>query len=293
MPREARAVVLLVIAAVLALILYRWIFRRVLTPLTNRSMALLLERQFRHFDDRLVTSVELTENPGHAEHFDARMLKQTEDERGRTAGSSGCVGSSISFRWRVAVRWRLLVATLIVFYAWNRPALALWVNRIYLLRDEPWPRNARIEVVGIELLGAEDAPQVPTETPLIPFDEHQSVKVAKGSNVRLRVQADRAAVIPDVCTMHYTTADGERGRVTMNRLRRSRGEYQQYAFNGKPLRGILSSVSFDVVGYDFGCAISGSKWWTARPSSPPNWIAYSPSIWSTSGWRCGCLVPNH
>jgi hypothetical protein len=251
MPREARAVVLLVIAVVLAWILYRWIFRRILTPLTNRSMALLLERQFRHFDDRLVTAVELTENPQHAEHFDARMLKQTEDtarEDSRTVRLRRVFNFvPLARSGSLAVA---LVATLLVFYAWNRPALALWVNRIYLLRDEPWPRNARIEIEGIELLGAEDSVQVPTETPLIPFDEHQSVKVAKGSNVRLRVQADRAAVIPNTCTMIYATADGERGRVTMNRLRRSRGEYQQYAFQGKPLRGILSSVSFDVVGYD-------------------------------------------
>jgi hypothetical protein len=80
MPREARAVVLLVIAAVLAWIMYRWVFRRALVPLTNRSMALLLERQFRSFDDSLVTSVELTEQPSHAEQFDPRMLQQTEDE---------------------------------------------------------------------------------------------------------------------------------------------------------------------------------------------------------------------
>jgi hypothetical protein len=253
MPREARAVVLLVIAAVLAWILYRWVFRRMLVPLTNRSMALLLERQFRQFGDRLVTSVELNELPGHAEPFDPRMLEQTEDEaRENTAGVRLRRVFDFAPLLRCGSLAAALLATVIVFYAVNRPAWALWVNRIYLLRDEPWPRSARIEVVGIELLGSEDAPQVPTETPLIPFDERQSVKVAKGSNVRLRVQADRAAaVIPDVCTMHYTTADGERGRVTMNRLRRSRGEFQQYAFNGKPLRGILSSVSFDVVGYDF------------------------------------------
>ena len=253
MPREARAVVLLVIAAVLAWIMYRWVFRRALVPLTNRSMALLLERQFRSFDDSLVTSVELTEQPSHAEQFDPRMLQQTEDE---ARDNTGTVRLRQVFNFTPLLRSStiaaVLLATIAAFYALNSSAMALWVNRIYLLRDEPWPRNSRIEVVGIELLGAEDAPQRPTEAPLIPFDEGQSLKVAKGSNVRLRVRADLgAAVIPEVCTFYYTTSDGERGRATMNRLRRSRGEFQEYAFNGKPLRGILSSVYFDVVGYDY------------------------------------------
>jgi hypothetical protein len=253
MPREARAVVLLVIAAVLAWIMYRWVFRRALVPLTNRSMALLLERQFRSFDDSLVTSVELTEQPSHAEQFDPRMLQQTEDE---ARDNTGVVRLRQVFNFNPLLRSStiaaVLLATIVAFYALNSSAMALWVNRIYLLRDEPWPRNSRIEVVGIELLGAEDAPQRPTEAPLVPFDEGQSLKVAKGSNVRLRVRADLgAAVIPEVCTFYYTTSDGERGRATMNRLRRSRGEFQEYAFNGKPLRGILSTVYFDVVGYDY------------------------------------------
>jgi len=37
----------------------------------------------------------------------------------------------------------------------------------------------------------------------------------------------------------------------MNRMKRSRDEYQQYTFSGKPLQGILTTVQFDVVGYDY------------------------------------------
>ncbi len=252
MPREARAVTLVVIATVLAVILYRWVLSRLLVPLTNRSMALLLERRFRDFDQRLVTSVELTEDPSHAGAFDPRMLLQTAVQ---AQEQSENVQLRRVFRFLPLVRSgavaTVLLASLLVFYVLNQSAMALSVNRIYLLSDDPWPRSARIEVVGIELLGPEDAPQSTLETSVIPFDQHRSVKVAKGSNVRLRVQADlAAAVVPEVCLLYYRTADGERGRVTMNRLRRSRGEFQQYAFHARPLRGILSSVSFDVLGYD-------------------------------------------
>jgi hypothetical protein len=252
MPRGARAVVLLVIAAVLAAILYRWVLSRMLMPLTNRSLALLLERRFRDFDQRLVTSVELTEDARHADTFDPRMLLQTEQQ---AREQSETVQLRRVFRFVPLVQSggvaAALLASVLVFFVLNPPALALWVNRIYLLSDAPWPRNARIEVVGIELLGPEDAAPSASDTPLIRFDERRLVKVAKGSNVRLRVQADTAArVIPEFCLIYYMTADGERGRVAMNPLRRSRGDYQQYAFHGKPLRGILSSISFDVRGYD-------------------------------------------
>ena len=105
--------------------------------------------------------------------------------------------------------------------------------------------------MGVELLGPDDAPQAAGDVPLIPFRDGR-LKVAKGSNLRLKVRAAlKAKVVPETCTIHYRTADGERGRVTMNRMKRSRDEYQQYMFSGKPLRGILSTVQFDVVGYDY------------------------------------------
>ena len=74
MPRLARAVVLVIIAVVLALLLYRWIFRRVFVPLADRNLAMILERRFAGFRDSLVTTVELTEQPDHAESFDLEML---------------------------------------------------------------------------------------------------------------------------------------------------------------------------------------------------------------------------
>jgi len=252
MPREARAVVLAVVAAGLALILYRWVFRRAFVPLANRSMAVLLERQFGVFRDGLVTSVELTEQPDHADAFDPAMLTRTSRE---ALAEVDRVRLGAVFNYQPLIRSLLgagiLTITILLFYAFNPQALAVWVNRIYLLQDEAWPRSALIEVVGVELLGPEDAPQAVGDVPLIPFRDGR-LKVAKGSNLRLKVRAALAAkVVPELCTIHYRTGGGERGRVTMNRMRRSRDEYQQYAFSGKPLQSILASVQFDVVGYDY------------------------------------------
>jgi hypothetical protein len=252
MPRGARAVALGLIALGLAYVLYRWVFRRTFARLANRSMAVLLERRFRGFQDRLVTSVELTEQPGHAEKFDPSMLEATSRD---ALAEIGKVKLREVFNFRPLLRSLLgaaiLLGTILVFYTQNEQALATWVHRIYLLQDEPWPRHARIEVVGVELLGPEDAAERVAEVPLIRFQD-RSLKVARGSNVRLRVRADLGAeVVPEVCTIHYRTEDGERGRVTMSRMKRTLDPYQNYSFSAKPLRGILSTVHFDVVGYDY------------------------------------------
>ena len=257
MPWEARAVVLGIIASVLAFILYRWVLRRIIVRMADRSMAVLLERRFADFHDSLVTSVELTERPDHAETFSSDMLDHTSED---ALTSTGIVRLRRIFSYSPLVRSVLgavvLLATIVLFYFVNNQALATWARRIYLLEDEPWPRNALIEVVGIELLGADDAPERLADLPMIDFKDRH-LKVAKGSNVRLKVQADLdAKVWPEVCTIYYRTEEDDRGRVTMNRIKDDpiqpgKKRYRHYSFSGKPLRGILSTVSFDVVGHDY------------------------------------------
>ena len=251
MPRVARAIVLTLIAGGLAYVLYRWVLRRTFVRMADHSMAVLLERRFGGFHDALMTSVELTEQPGHAEQFDASMLEQTAREAREEIGH---VRLREVFDFRPLLR-KLLIAigmvlSFVLFYVWNQPAVATCINRIYLLNDEPWPRMARIEVVGVEVLGPEDGTASSAQLPLVVFRDG-SLKVAKGSNLRLKVRADIGAEkVPKVCVIHYRTAEGDRGRVTMNRMRRTPGKYQHYSFANKPLRGILSTVHFDVVGYD-------------------------------------------
>jgi hypothetical protein len=252
MPVAARAVVLAIICGGLLAVLYRWVFRRAFVPLANRSMAVLLERQFGVFRDSLVTSVELTEQPDHAGAFDPSMLVHTNQEA-LTEVDRVRLGSVFNYRplFGSLLGAAILLGTILLFYTLNQQALAVWVHRIYLLRDEPWPRSALIEVVGVELLGPEDASLAAGDVPLIPFRDGR-LKAAKGSNLRLRVRAAlKAKVVPETCTLHYRTADGERGRVTMSRLKRSQDGYRQYTFSGKPLQGILTTVQFDVVGHDY------------------------------------------
>ena len=259
MPRAARGVVLAVIAGVLAFILYRWIFRRTFVPLNDESMAILLERRFRQFHDSLVTTVELAHHPERPADFNLAMLSHTSHEALTHLGD---------VRLRRVFNFTPLAANLttaaglfgsiVLFFAVNASAFELAASRIWFLGTEPWPRSAHIEVVGIEVQRATTASGTPVAGSLMQFENGQ-VKVAKGANVNLKVRAlADAKHVPEYCTIYYRTAEGDRGRAQMRKVGGIKTEdvggdrvgYRQFAFDGKPFKGILSGIRFDVVGYD-------------------------------------------
>ena len=250
MPRPARGILLGIVAAVLCYILFRWILRRTFISLADRSMAVLLERQFRSLSDSLITAVEMT--PTGASEARQRMLSETEAQ-----ALEGLYDVRLGRVFNVRPLFLhvfsalVLLATVGCFYAVNANALELGVHRLYLLGDNPWPRNSRIEVVGVETnqpeLGGESGAMV-SQTSLF---SQRRLKAARGSSLSLLVRADGAAsVIPEVCTVVYRTQEGDRGRVNMTRVGNLRDGYQMYRYAGKPFAGILSDVQFDVVGFD-------------------------------------------
>ncbi len=66
----------------------------------------------------------------------------------------------------------------------------------------------------------------------------------------MRAAADRPTPPPAICTIYYRTEDGERGRVNMSKKGAPRDGSQQYTFDGKPFKGMLGDIQFDVVGND-------------------------------------------
>src|SRR5262249_9620714 len=172
-----------------AAILYRWIGRRAFVPLGDRSLALLLERRFDKFHDSLVTAVEMADLPGHASVFSRELLARTTDEARAGADSVSYLHvfniTALLQKLALAI---LVGGSLFGLYAVNANALERAAQRLYLLSDVPWPRSAKIEVVGIEIIRRlapnDDSPRTVT----IPFD-HNVVKVARGTNVSLKVRA--------------------------------------------------------------------------------------------------------
>src|SRR5204863_467837 len=78
MPQAARGVVLAAVAIGAAYVIYHWLLARLSVPLSDRSMALLMERRHREFHDSLVTTVELNErNDDERDPLTQEMLLNT------------------------------------------------------------------------------------------------------------------------------------------------------------------------------------------------------------------------
>ncbi|MFN0016890.1 MAG: hypothetical protein ACKVP0_01455 [Pirellulaceae bacterium] len=259
MPAVARGVMLAGIAGFLFFILYRYIGRRLFVPLHDRSMAVLLERKFIGLQDSLVTAVEMEESPKHAAEFNPEMLSRTAERAGVGAGQLhvGQVFNYVPLVLKVLLAL-LLAAPILPFFVLNKDALELAASRLYLLRSDPWPRSSHIEVVGLELQSSPGPGETVPRMTEVQF-ENGVAKVAKGSSVALKVRAlgaPEARVVPQSCTVYYHAlkTDGnsrsERGSVQMTNGRDA-GGYRNFRFDGKPFKGILSTLEFDVVGYDY------------------------------------------
>jgi len=259
MPAWARGVLLAITIAGAAHIVFHRIIRRAFVPMPDRSMALLVERYFNdQFNDSLVTSVELRDRIAEIPEFSREMLVRTSRQAQESVDD---VRLSRVFNLR-PLGWKLAGASLmalsmLAFMAVDSQAFQTATERLYLLSDQPWPRSARIEVVGIEIIRPAVSADDNVQSIDVPFGEDRVVKVAKGANVMLKVRAageDQADVVPDVCTIYYRaqSLDGsgtERGTVQMSNYR-DLGSWRNFWFDGKPFKGVLASIDFDVVGYD-------------------------------------------
>jgi hypothetical protein len=258
MPLVPRAVLLVGNGIALAYILYRWIGRRIFVPLGDRSLALILERRFGNFHDSLVTAVEMAGLPEHASAFNRELLARTTQEARNEAETVQYrqVFNKRSLAEKVGAAI-LVCGSVVFFMATNTQAFDQAFQRLYLLSDKPWPRSAKIEVVAIEVLRNNGASDDGPRATMLEFED-RVLKVARGANVSLKVRAHQppnAEIVPQQCTIYYRTESsgagvrGERGFVNMNNFRDT-DDFRNFWFDGKPFKGVLSTIEFDVIGYD-------------------------------------------
>jgi hypothetical protein len=249
MPRGARAT-FLVLALLGASVCVWWFWlRRLFVPLPAASLALAVERRYPRFEESLVTSVEMHDR-GAESPLTADLLRQAE-QRAHTLLDQVALGSLFHFAPLLRYATGALVWLLLLSGAARLApsSLALATERLMLWSDNPWPRFAQIEMVGVEVSRtSHEAQGIPAVQ--LPFTAGQ-VTVGRGSNVRLKVRAaTTAAVVPKNCVLRYVTADGQSGALTMKPWGRPQDGFQLYVGDTKPLAGILSSLDCDVVGYD-------------------------------------------
>ncbi|HTN77654.1 MAG TPA: hypothetical protein VL096_20495 [Pirellulaceae bacterium] len=250
MPWAARATILGFVAIVFCYIVYRFILTRAFVPISDRSLAVLLERRHDRFHDSLVTSVELSGGHARIDSTSPEMLAHTHNVAAAQLSEVELAGI-LNYRplWNKLALAMLLVASIITFWATNASAFEIAGERLYLLHDIPWPRSAAIEVVSLEVQRTAPGEATLTTSQVIAF-EQQHVKVARGASALIRVRASADKRIPETCSIVYRTADGDRGTALMKKVGRVKDDYQYYMFDGKPFKGILSNLQFDVFGYD-------------------------------------------
>lgn len=231
-PVSARLAVLAGATLVLVWIVFDLIVRRLVVPLPDRSMALLLERTFPQFQERLLTAVELTGgrdlppdcNPAMLDDVCRAVAEPTEPVRLRR------VFNFWPLRRKVAMAV-VLAASAVAFIRLLPVEAAVWARRTLLLSEELWPRRTWLEVEG--------------------FDKGV-VKIARGGDldVSARVDLGRSLLVPQTVEVRYQTASGAKDRKPMSREGQadpSRDVFQYYSY---AFRNVLTPLTFDVFGGD-------------------------------------------
>ncbi|WP_145094104.1 polyketide synthase [Rosistilla carotiformis] len=254
MPRSARILLLVALFVVLVVLAIRLLGERLSAELPDESLALLLERQHPELGERLMTSVQLA----HAEsNLDAHSRPLYEHVRREAAQLSDGLDIRRVFQWKPlihkAIAAGLMLLAVMVFVVVTPSIASHAISRLLTLSDDPWPRKAKLEMVGVEVpivSFADPDSSAPPEVKLLTFED-RSLRLARGGSATLRVRAiaeDR--VVPELCTVHYETASGQRGQANMRRVGGQRNGYQEFSLDGPPLDGLAEDVRFTVRGLD-------------------------------------------
>jgi hypothetical protein len=249
---------LLAAVAAAGLFCLAWLaVRRARVRLTDRGMAMLLERRYRDLDDSLLTAVELTDQAaseptseptdGRAGHDRALAVRHEVSERpyGRDMLARTCDEA-----WRrsrqidprsVLNRGPLLramgaaaavVLSIVTLAVASPDTLRFGIERLTAATDEPWPRRTHLAIDGFD-------------------NERREVVVARGEDFEVVVRADATppAVVPRVVELRYRTDDGKQQRQVMRREGIAvPGEDAEQLF--RATLNTQASLSFDVVGGD-------------------------------------------
>ena len=233
-PRPARVALLAIGGAVILLVFLRRIVVPLLVPLSDASMALLLERRFSALGDRLVTAVELSNSGAETGRWSAAMLANTSDEASRLAKDVRLL--QVLRRQPLVIALVLALVALIssAGFTWWQPAAATtWFDRSVMLGDSTWPRATKIYVDGFE--SNESGQRI--------------IRVARGTDLDVVARADLRGewISPDLLEVHYMNGEGASDRPPMTKRGKSivgRDDFQEYRYQFKDVQ---TTTRFSVV----------------------------------------------
>ncbi len=182
MPRLARTLLLLVVAAAVVAILLRMLVGRLSRPLPDDSLALLVERHHPKLGGRLVTAVQLNEPGREGDSHSPALLQEVHDQ---AAAAIDEVDPNRVFRKEPLVRKAMIAGPLalcaLAFLVISPQAFGRAASRLTLLSDEPWPRRAQLEMVGVELPVISASDELSSAPELIEFDD-KVIRLPQGSS---------------------------------------------------------------------------------------------------------------
>ncbi|TWU11184.1 hypothetical protein Pla52o_56220 [Novipirellula galeiformis] len=251
MPPLARLILLLVVAVTVLMMVARLLIGRLRRPLPDDSLALLVERQHPHLGGRLVTTVQLNRSDRDNDSHAPELLKRVHLE---ATAAIDQVDTTRIFTWQPILRKTMFVAPMLLaalaLLLLNPTAFARATTRLTLLSNDPWPRRATLDMVGIELPVISATDEEALAPTLVEFEE-KVIQLPRGSSGTLRIRAlAEAAEVPVVCTVYYRSDDGTRGQSNMRRIGRVVDGYQSFVLDGPPLAGLSDSMTLSVRGLD-------------------------------------------
>lgn len=226
----------MVAVVVLLLVTYRYLLQRLMTPLANTSLALLLERSDPQLADHVATAVSLAGNSGPPDSLRDEFSRRT-GVAATEAVSKIQTGRLLDGR---AVRRAVAMALLFVLSVVLLASFAKGTTEIFLRRlalsSESWPRQVRLTV--LDFTEEEDGYRVAT------MARHDDFELTVHADIEGRLQAPRKVQI------RFELPDGRRGQDYLIRVGSAvagRDKHQAYRYVFKNVRDALT---FDVYGGD-------------------------------------------
>ena len=119
--------------------LISWVVLRLTQRIRGKALALVLERRFKHLNDRLITAVELADEPEDAQSIKSAMARRTVMDAGEQIRALDLdqVFDNRRLR-RVIVIASMLIAGIVGFGLINAAGMQRWANAYLLGKDDYW-----------------------------------------------------------------------------------------------------------------------------------------------------------
>jgi len=229
-PRVLRVVLLIAMVGAVDLVTWHWLIDRLRRPISDASLALLIERKFDRFEEGLLTAVEIDEPSPGVDPYHPDMLKTVRRQAERRIATVDLAELFDPRPKNRSLITAISLASLFFLVAALVPHdFGIWARRTWALSNELYPRETRLSVVGFE---------------------DGVAKVARGADFDLTALADTSMQVPRYVELRYQTSRGKQGRRTMSREGDALADdepQQRYVYR---FEGVLDSLALELRGGD-------------------------------------------